>query len=324
MPGQSRSVETSLAACRERCENVAGCTKFHFWGDGGCHVNNDNQYPTPSPASWSRSVSGPLSSCGLPPPDTTDPLDDTDELGKSGSIGNSCPLLFYLDGELQDIHEVNANGYLYGSSTSDHSAQLVGDKEIHIVHKSESGTYSEAKLVVAVEGPGQLWGCHWDFHICLPEAEQQQFEEFSVGLFGTPDGNTQNDWMDSDGNSLDIPNNKKGQAAFDYCRDNWCVSQEDSMMAYPVGTTYEDFKCIDEEYIDFDVNDDMCVISSEKIIEKCAEKPPLLVHSCQVDCCFGGCGHFDEIVEEIGEITTLSVLDEDIVFDFPPPSSSYL
>lgn len=124
--------------------------------------------------------------------------------------------------------------------------------------------------------------------------------------------------MDIDGNSLDIPNNKKGQAAFDYCRDNWCVSQEDSMMAYPVGTTYEDFKCIDEEYIDFDVNDDMCVISSEKIIEKCAEKPPLLVHSCQVDCCFGGCGHFDEIVEEIGEITTFSDNDEDIVFDFPP------
>merc|ERR1712085_2779 len=196
---------------------------------------------------------------------------------------------------------------------------LDGDTRIRVSHKTESGAISEAMLQVTGDGPGELFACHWDFWVCLPEEEQDRFEVYSVGLFGSPDGNRQNDWMDVTAQPLAIPSDHKGRGAFDYCHENWCVSEEDSLMTYPDGTTYGDHKCVDEEYIPFDVNNEVCVISAQKIITKCAEKPPSLVHACQVECCYGGCNTFDEVEEEIVELVTLDTEEEseDIVFDPP-------
>jgi len=86
-------------------------------------------------------------------------------------------------------------------------------------------------------------------------------------------------------------------------------------MVYPEGTSYDDHKCIDEEYIDFDVNNPVCVISADKIIAKCADEPPLLVHSCQVDCCYGGCDTFDDTIDEIVKC----VIENDDILIFPVP-----
>jgi hypothetical protein len=325
-----RSVETSLAACRERCENMDGCAKFSYWGDGGCHMNKDNSNLKSTPSSWSRSLAGSPAECGTPIEQTVEQQKTTEESDKARIFGNGrkdqngpgCPILFYLDGEIQDISEVEDNAYLFGDANSDHSAQLVGYNQVRIVHKLlESDAVSEVLLEIAGDGPGELWSCHWNFFVCLPAAEQERFEAFSVGLLGTPDGNTQNDWTDVTGQSIVIPYEKRGQGAFDYCHDNWCVSQEDSIMAYPSGTTYEDHQCGDEEYVDFNVDNEMCVISADKINEKCNTKTPLLVHSCQIDCCLGGCDSFDIVEEEIVGMTTLSTYDEDIVYnDFVPTS----
>ena len=140
--------------------------------------------------------------------------------------GPGCPILFYKDGELQDISDLEDDGYLYGGPGSDHSAKLDGYDRIKIVHKTESGSISEIMLEVDGSGPGELWSCHWNLWVCLPADEQEQFEESSVGLFGSPDGNTQNDWMDSTGQTLALPSvtnqlglGTRGQAAFDYCHD---------------------------------------------------------------------------------------------------------
>jgi len=337
MQGQARSVEDSVVKCRKRCEVVEGCTKFSYWGDGGCHVHDDNSKSIITPDSWSRSVAGPVEKCGHPEKAmarTGAEIDMARVFGNDNEDeeGPGCPFLFYENGELQDISDLEDDGYLYGGPGSDHSAKLDGYNRIKIVHKTKSDSISEIMLEVDGTGPGELWSCHWNLWVCLPADEQEQFKEFGVGLFGTPDGNTQNDWMDPTGQTLALPSkNKKGkggkgtrgQAAFDYCHDNWCVSQDDSNMVYPEGTSYDDHKCVDEEYIDFNVENDACVIEAEKIIENCADKPPLLVHSCQVECCYGGCSTFDQIEEEITTITTLSENEEDIIFDInfftPPP-----
>jgi hypothetical protein len=148
---------------------------------------------------------------------------------------------------------------------------------------------------------GELFSCHWAFWVCLPSDEQEQFKEYSVGLFGSPDGIQENDWKNVEGETLPI-SGVVGKGAFDYCRENWCVSQEDSLMVYPEGTTYEDHKCAIQEYIEFSVYDENCVISAEKIIEKCADKSPVFIHSCQIECCFGGCGSIDDVIDEIVEL----------------------
>jgi len=225
-----------------------------------------------------------------------------------------------MDGELQDISDYGDNEYLYGDANSAHSAQLVGHNEIHVKHMTETGAISEVMLQVAGNGPGELWSCHWNFWVCLPAEEQAIFEESTVGLFGTPDGNTQNDWMDPTGSTLEIPHGhgaNKGREAFDYCHDNWCISQEESLMIYPQGSTYDDHKCKFEEYVDFKVDQDHCVLSATKINEMCKDMPPLLVHSCHVDCCFGGCPSMKKVAETVTDIQVV-VYDEDednIIYD---------
>merc|ERR1712086_853364 len=97
-----------------------------------------------------------------------------------------------------------------------------------------------------------------------------RFEEFSEGLFGSPDGNRKNDWMDITAQPLAIPSDERGRGAFDYCHDNWCVSEDDSLMTYPEGTTYGDHKCADEEEQDliFDppvVAEPLCFSTGDKL-----------------------------------------------------------
>jgi len=321
MQGHGLSNEPTIQACRERCDSIEGCVKFSYHGDGNCHPQDENSLLVVTPSYWSRSVAGPVHKCGieLPRTKTTTEFPFASTLLESRTKGNNCPFNFYLGGELQDISNLEAGGYLYGDAHSDHSAKLDGDTRIRVSHKTESGAISEAMLQVTGDGPGELFGCHWDFWVCLPEEEQDRFEEYSVGLFGSPDGNRQNDWMDVTAQPLAIPSDHKGRGAFDYCHENWCVSEEDSLMTYPDGTTYGDHKCVDEEYVPFDVNNEVCVISAQKIITKCAEKPPSLVHACQVECCYGGCNTFDEVEEQIVELVTLDTEEasEDIVFDPP-------
>jgi hypothetical protein len=41
MPGQERSTEDSVDHCQNRCKRTSGCAHFTFWGDGGCHIQDN-------------------------------------------------------------------------------------------------------------------------------------------------------------------------------------------------------------------------------------------------------------------------------------------
>ena len=156
----------------------------------------------------------------------------------------------------------------------------------------------------------------------VPQDQEELFES-SAGLFGSPDGNTRNDWMDVTNQPLRIPQNgEKGRQAFDYCRENWCVEQDDSLMTYPEGTTFDDHRCRNKEYVPFDVNDEVCVVSANKILEKCATKPADMIVPCQMECCYGGCDTIDLIEEELVLLNKVDTVEEDIFYDppaLPPP-----
>jgi len=326
MAGTEKTTEVSIVQCRERCENTPGCTKFTYYANKKCFLADDSGVMEEKPANRARSVSGPVGKCGHPAKWNARAgteinkakllKNGTGNKDSSAQYGTDCPALYYQDGVLQDISELQDNDFLYGSPDSDHYAQLQGN-QIHVVQTTADGSLSEIMLEVEGTGPGETWGCHWNLFVCLPETEKDKFSEAGLGLMGTPDGDTQNDWMDTNGNTISLPNDLRDQAAYDYCKDNWCVSQADSNMIYPVGASYDDVKCVDEEYVDFEVNDS-CVLSSDEIFDFCADKPPLLLHACYVECCYGGCEAVEVIEEVITNLLTHTVVDEEIDLVYEP------
>lgn len=336
LEGTVRTVEPSIVACRERCEAHEKCTKFAYSDNGGCKLAGDDQKIIKKPKNWSRTATGPVDKCGHPT--KWEARGDSEDLVKAKVLGNGtgnkkmkhyngegCPILYYEDGSLKDISNVADNdGYLYGGPDSENYAQLDGHNKIKIVTTTELGSLSEIMLEVAGDGPGELFGCHWNFFVCLPNAEKDSFmgQTGGQGLFGSPDGIPGNDWTDANGLVLSLPthnNNKntgtRGKEAFEYCTTNWCVGQEDSIMVPPPGATYEDIKCFEEEYVDYDVDNEHCRLSAEQIEKQCKDSPPLLLAGCQLDCCLTRCNFIDEVIEEITDMVTLSDKEEDAVYD---------
>jgi hypothetical protein len=138
---------------------------------------------------------------------------------------------------------------------------------------------------------------------------------------GSPDYDTANDWMKANGTLIPVGLEASAtweeidQTMIDYCYDNWCVGHDDSIMTYHGDHTYEDYKCEEEEYIE--IVDRDCILTMDKIIEACQDMPPLFIHACEVDCCFGGCNQIDEVLEQIEELRVLSEDEGDIVYDIP-------
>jgi len=318
MPGQSRSVE-NLTSCRARCATVDGCTAFSYWADGGCHLNDGNQEKIASNPKWSRAVVGYMEAdtegnkCGAVLTEADIPeLTDADESANHGTIGPNCPLLMYVDGEMKDLSEVGADQdtYLLGEEGADYSVFKDGSL-IKVQYKISDTEFTEVHLQQKGSGPGELWSCHWDFYVCLPAAlENTLTATASIGLLGSANGNTKDDWMTADG--IVIPTiGTSHEDAFDYCVTNWCVSQEDNIMIPHAGKTYEDHKCEDQPYHPWDVHDEECVLAADKIITACANKARALVYACELDCCLGGCDDNPFIPKLLSED------DEDIQYNVP-------
>lgn len=90
--------------------------------------------------------------------------------------------------------------------------------------------------------------------------------------------------------------------AYNYCVNNWCVSQLDNKMAFSGDKTYEDYKCKEENYTEWD--DDIennldCVLEIWKIIKACENEEPLDRFACELDCCKGGCFEISDTLDEI-------------------------
>lgn len=236
----------------------------------------------------------------------------------------ACPVLFYVDGQLQDISNVGPNGYIYGDENADHSVKLEGYNQINVQHMvglDGAGEKYYSNSIIWVEGGGPFteWSCILTYFLCLPQEEQLEFAQSSIGLLGTPNGKTSDDWMQPDGMTLAIPDHDRHSASFQYCVDNWCVAQEDSIMVYEDGATYEDYMCDGGSYEEFDVND--CQ-NPQDILDACADSPQPI--ACQMEKCIGN----PDVEDEIDIITNITKHgddddDEDKYFledpDSPPP-----
>ena len=230
----------NLVACRKSCERLDGCTQFSYSVDRNCHRFDDRAQMKVKPAGWSRTLAGDVDKCGHPDKyrvrgdaqiEYARPLGNGAAIGKGKQhrTDNDCPVFFYLDQELQDISQVEDNGYLYQDEKS--SVKLQGYNKIYVRYTTEKGNIAEIQLEVAGKGPGEAFSCHWNMFVCLPEEEKEDFingkglDGKGAGLLGSPDLNWQNDWMSPDGTILAIPSGAesgintgtRGQEAFDYC-----------------------------------------------------------------------------------------------------------
>lgn len=237
----------------------------------------------------------------------------------------ACPLYFYQDGEMIDISKVPDNGYLMGDANSDYSVKLYGWNQIDIKHKAgvdENGEpyYSTSVVWIDGSGPYTEWSCIITYFICLPGQDKALFEKDSVGLLGTPTGDTKDDWMGIDGQTLMLPDSNQEQAAFEYCVDNWCVSQESSILTYEDGSSYTHYKCGEEPFVPFDVT--KCK-DSDEIVAECADSPQPI--ACQIEKCIGNPETDDEITN-VGNITTHNGDDDPTILVLPPdddPNDEY-
>ena len=143
---------------------------------------------------------------------------------KYGEWGK-CPLLYYEGGVQIDISNLEHEDFIYGDANSDTYVQIHDRNKVKIVTKTAAGNKSEMMVETAGKGPGELFGCHFNFFVCLPGEEQEAFENGeSLGLMGSPNGESQDDWMDVNGEVLQLPaqqNTKsvgtRGLEAYEYC-----------------------------------------------------------------------------------------------------------
>jgi len=321
MVGQGRSVE-NLQSCRQRCDDTTGCLAFSYWADGGCHLNDSGQTEVASNPNWSRAVVGYMTNdCGLPVDAADIPaLEDADESAKHGTIGPNCPLLMYVGGVLQDLSMVSANDqtYLLGAEGDDYSVYK-DNSIVKVQYKVNEMEFTEVHLSQKGAGPGELWSCHWDFYVCLPASTAgNPVATNSVGLMGSVNGNSGDDWMTADGTII-ANINTSHEDAFDYCVTNWCVSQVDNIMVPHEGLTFEDHKCENQNYTDW--RDESCEMTEVDIIDACKDEPNMLRYPCEVECCFGGCAEFKERTEEeiCDLLPQLLKEDDDVAIQYNVP-----
>ncbi len=238
LQGYPAKTVSTISECRQYCLDTEGCYNFQFtYGSGHCRVApHEALIQQMSGGDFqARTIAGPVDKCGK---DYTERGGDVHEFAnwygndiKYGDTG-VCPLLFYVDGELVDISTLSTsdNGvgdYLYGDSNSDVWVQLYLRNKIRIVTKTLEGNLSEITLEVGGQGPGGLFGCHFNIFVCLPSLEQGDFTSSTVGLLGSPDLDPENDWMAKDGTLIPVPTGGttlireidalRGEEAFNYC-----------------------------------------------------------------------------------------------------------
>ena len=86
-----------------------------------------------------------------------------------------------------------------------------------------------------------VFGCFLNAFVCLPDSNPALANV--LGLLGTPNIDTVDDWRDPDGNILQLPSSADGllyESAYDYCTTNWCIqSASDSLFSYESGTNFD-------------------------------------------------------------------------------------
>jgi len=217
-------------------------------------------------------------------------------------VVNACPVLFYVDDVLVDISGVEVNGNIYGSE-GDNLYIKRNSTDMMLVTYKIGDYYSTVVVYAQGNDPWKGWSCMLSYFICLPTEEQDEFKTSSKGLLGVPDGITTNDWMAPDGQTLVIPDHHREEASFNYCFENWCVSEDDNILQFAEGYGFANYTCPEDEvFVEFDV---YTCENPEEIIATCESSPQPI--ACQIESCIGN----PDVDEQIDTVDNITELDTD-------------
>ena len=90
----------------------------------------------------------------------------------------------------------------------------------------------------------KIMGCYLNVHICIPDAIKSQRV---VGLLGSPNGSTRDDFMDKDGTDLQHKGDTEWEHGYKYGTQNWCLRDKSASL---FDTPMADASLCDEEYDD--------------------------------------------------------------------------
>ena len=142
------------------------------------------------------------------------------------------------------LNTCDAQLYVDGSQAS-----FANSANVDVTDDSYTLTYEKSFLEVKISRRQSTeFGCFFTVTSVIPSDNGIEY----TGLYGSPDGNPNNDWMDRAGNVIAIPSNPDDllfEPAYNYCTSNWCIDNEqESLFAYPTGKAFSDYKGCDVAY----------------------------------------------------------------------------
>jgi len=134
-----------------------------------------------------------------------------------------------------------------------------GEKQEMIAYDDPLANVEQNGQKITIEYPGVLkvemklshFGrCFFSVNVELYDCAS--YENSAIGLLGSPNNNSKDDWMDQNGNVLDLPGGASNfffKPAFDYVKKNWIINDpDDTIFAYDNCASFETLAVPDDEY----------------------------------------------------------------------------
>jgi hypothetical protein len=228
-------VAKCLTMCAERSKSgpVTGCEMIWNQGNKGCYVHTREISHGNNVGRHSCYLAEQL---GLPPRPTIE------------TRGQQCGVEVLVDGERQE-----------GLSYSEDSVNVY-----------QEGTTVKVKLSgeIAVDMRMSYFGrCFFSADFRLYNCDDR--EENTIGLLGSPDGSSTNDWMTQENEVLNIPDDVGGfffEPAFEYTKENWMIDNDEDSIFDHEYEGFEEFSFPEEEY-----DPELEEIVNDADVDGCAE-----------------------------------------------------
>ena len=273
-PGHKKKIRDCLGRCGS-WKGATGCEMIWKQGNKGCYVHTKE---------ISRGNNVDRHSCYL----ATPPEENTRaELSEISFNGHTCPVEVLVNGVRQ-----SSIGYEGGPVQVSNSG-----RRIKIEYQGEIG----------VEMEMSYYGrCFFSADFNLYNCDDRR--DNTIGLLGSPDHNSNNDWMTRDNEILSIPDDASSfffKPAFDYTKNNWILDNEEDSLFDHENEGFEEFSNPNQEY---DPEFEVAI----------NEAPPAIVNKCKGDmgCLIDGVSLGDEAVHEYNDnpashrITTEEIAEE--------------
>ena len=209
-------------------------------------------------------------------------------------VDGQCVLYYYVDGVATD----------FSTAVPGISFEGNGDKG---TVTSDYLFFTSSGFMFTTYAKDGMYGCVLNSKFCLPPSMVDT--EDIVGLLGTPDGLTNNEWTTPSGAELSQANMDKAHG-YAMCTKNWCVrSAEQSIFGYLEGTSHSTYMNCDATYSKG--ADDIILDPPEECVTCCeASGKEENYDDCLLECALAGADGVEQCVIDIEDTVVLADVEK--------------